>query len=259
MDVKNRVAYITGGVSGLGESVARLWVAKGGKVALADLERQQEKADALIKELGAENAAFVPADVTSEKEMQASIDKAVERFGAIHADYNCAGLGLPSKVLGREGPHNLDTYKFVININLIGTFNSLRLCAAAMDKNEPLTDEGEKGVIVNVASVAAFDGQMGQAAYSASKGGVVGMTLPIARDLARHGIRCCTIAPGIFDTPLMAMANDKVRDPLIRMVQFPKRLGIAEEFGKLGVHIAENTYLNGEVIRLDGGIRMEPK
>lgn len=259
MQIQDKVAFITGGASGLGEAATRLWIERGGKVAILDLDRQQERADALTAELGADKVAFFAADVTNEEQVQAAVDGAVQKFGAIHANFNCAGLGLPSKTLGRDGPHPLDSFKFVIGVNLIGTFNTLRLCAAAMDRNEPLTDDGEKGVIVNVASVAAYDGQIGQAAYSASKSGVVGMTLPIARDLGRNGIRCCTVAPGIFDTPLMAMASDKVRNPLIEMTQFPKRLGVAPEFAQMVCHIAENTYLNGETIRLDGGIRMQPR
>ena len=259
MEITGKIAFITGGASGLGEASAEAFVASGGKVALLDLERQQEKADALCKKLGNDNALFVPADVTKEDEVQAAVAKAVERFGAIHANFNCAGLGFAGRTVGKDGPFDLKMFQFVININLVGTFNTLRLCAEAMAKNDPVTDDGERGVIVNTASVAAFDGQIGQAAYSASKGGVVGMTLPIARDLERQGIRVCTIAPGIFDTPLMAGAPDRVRQPLIDMVQFPHRLGVAPEFAQLALHIVSNTYLNGEVIRLDGGIRMQPR
>ena len=259
MDVQGKIAYITGGASGLGAATAESWVEKGGKVVLADLDRQQEMADALVAKLGADNALFVPTDVTSVDNTRASVAQAVDKFGTIHFNVNCAGSGMAGRVLGKDGPMDLKLFSWVINLNLIGTFNTLSTCAEVMDKNEPLTDAGEKGAIVNVASVAAFDGQIGQASYSASKGGIVGMTLPISRDLARHGVRVCTIAPGIFNTPLMQGAPDKVKDPLIEMVQFPHRLGLPEEFGQLAVHIAENTYLNGETIRLDGGIRMEPR
>ena len=259
MDVSGKVAVITGGASGLGEATTRSFIAKGGKVAILDLDRQKERADGLSSELGADNVAFFATDVTNTDQVKAALEGTVKKFGAIHVNVNCAGLGAAAKTLGRDGPYPLETFQFIINVNLIGTFNTLRLCSEVMDRNEPITEDGEKGVIINTASVAAFDGQMGQAAYSASKGAVVGMTLPIARDLARNGIRICTIAPGIFNTPLMAMAPDKVRDPLIAMTQFPKRLGVAPEFAAMALHIVENTYLNGETIRLDGGIRMAPR
>ncbi|MGI9345089.1 MAG: SDR family NAD(P)-dependent oxidoreductase [Gammaproteobacteria bacterium] len=259
MEIKGKVAFITGGASGLGKATAEAFVAKGGKVALLDLERQKDTADKLCETFGRENALFVAADVTNEQEVKAAVAAAKDKFGAIHANYNCAGLGLPMRTVGKDGAHDLKAFQFVINVNLIGTFNTLRLCAEVMAENEPVTADGERGVIVNTASVAAFDGQIGQAAYSASKGGVAGMTLPIARDLERQCIRVCTIAPGIFDTPLMAGASDRIRKPLIDMVQFPHRLGVAPEFAQLAIHIAENTYLNGEVIRLDGGIRMAPR
>lgn len=259
MDVKGKVAFITGGVSGLGRSTAEAFVAAGGQVALLDLERQQEKADELCAALGADNSLFVPADVTDEEQVKAAVAKALDKFSAIHVNFNCAGLGVGMRTVSKKGAHDLKLFQFVINVNLIGTFNTLRLCAEAMVDNEPSTVDGERGVIVNTASVAAFDGQIGQAAYSASKGGVVGMTLPIARDMSRHGIRVCTIAPGIFDTPLMEGAPEQVRKPLIDMVQFPHRLGQSPEFSALAMHIVENTYLNGEVIRLDGSIRMQPR
>ena len=259
MDIQGKTAFITGGVSGLGRAAAEAFVAAGGRVALLDLERQQEKADELCAALGADNALFVPADVTNEDQVKAAIAATLEKFGNIHVNFNCAGLGMASRTVGKDGAHDLKLFQFVININLVGTFNTLRLSAEAMAKNDPVTEDGERGVIVNTASVAAFDGQIGQASYSASKGGVVGMTLPIARDLERQGIRVCTIAPGIFDTPLMEGAPDRVRQPLIDMVQFPHRLGVAPEFAQLALHIVTNTYLNGEVIRLDGGIRMQPR
>ena len=210
-----------------------------------------------MEKLGS-NAGYVIANVTDESSVQSAVDKTVEVFGGLHVVVNCAGIGSASKTVGKNGAHPLDYFKTVVDINLNGTFNVLRLAAVAMADNEP-NEDGECGVIINTASVAAFDGQIGQAAYSASKGGVVGMTLPIARDLARMGIRINTIAPGIFDTPLMGMAPDTVRNPLIEMTQFPKRLGIPSEYAALAKHMVENPFLNGETIRLDGAIRMQPK
>ena len=210
-----------------------------------------------MEKLGS-NASYVIANVTDESSVQSAVDKTVEVFGGLHVVVNCAGIGSASKTVGKNGAHPLDYFKTVVDINLNGTFNVLRLAAVAMADNEP-NEDGECGVIINTASVAAFDGQIGQAAYSASKGGVVGMTLPIARDLARMGIRINTIAPGIFDTPLMGMAPDAVRNPLIEMTQFPKRLGIPSEYAALAKHMVENPFLNGETIRLDGAIRMQPK
>ena len=255
MEISNKVSLVTGGASGLGLATAELLIESGSKVMLLDLNEDNAKAAA--EKLGS-NASYVVANVTDETSIQSAIDKTVEEFGSLHVVVNCAGLGSASKTVGRDGAHPLDYFKLVVDINLIGTFNVLRLAAVAMGNNEPNAD-GECGVIINTASVAAFDGQMGQAAYSASKGGVVGMTLPIARDLARMGIRINTIAPGIFDTPLMAMASDEVRKPLIEMTQFPKRLGYPDEFAKLVAQIIENPFLNGETIRLDGGIRLQPK
>lgn len=256
MDLKDKVAVITGGASGLGKATAEKIIAAGGKVAILDLNEDLAKATAA--ELG-DNAIAFKTDVSDEASVKAAVDGTVEKFGAIHINVNSAGIGAAARTLGREGPMPLDTFKFVLNVNLIGTFNTLRLCAEQMAKNDPVNEDDERGVIINVASVAAFDGQVGQAAYSASKAGVAGMTLPIARDLGRSGIRVNTIAPGIFETPLMMGAPDKVRMPLIDMVQFPKRLGNAPEFGQLAVQLIENAYLNGETIRLDGGIRMQPK
>ena len=256
MDIKDKVAVITGGASGLGRATAEAVVAAGGKVAIID--RNAELAEQTASELGAGAAAYA-ADVADADSVAAAIDGIVERFGTIHIDVNCAGIGAAGRTVGRDGPLDLAAFDFVIQVNLVGTFNSLRLCAAQMAKNEPVNDDGECGVIINTASVAAFDGQIGQAAYSASKGGVVGMTLPIARDLARNGIRVCTIAPGIFETPMMLGAPDRVRLPLIEMVQFPNRLGEAPEYALLAQQIIENPYLNGETIRLDGGIRMQPR
>lgn len=256
MELKDKVAVITGGASGLGKATAEKVIAAGGKVAIFDLN--EELAQATAKELGPDAAAF-KVNVADEASVQAAVAGTMERFGAIHANVNCAGIGAAARTLGKEGAMPLKTFEFVIGVNLIGTFNTLRLCAEQMAKNDPVNEDGERGVIVNTASVAAFDGQVGQAAYSASKAGVAGMTLPIARDLGRNGIRVCTIAPGIFETPMMMGAPDQVRLPLIEMVQFPKRLGNAPEYAALAVQIMENTYLNGETIRLDGSIRMQPR
>ena len=256
MEIKDKVAVITGGASGLGRATADTIVAAGGKVAL--LDRNAELVEQAAADLGA-NAAAYAVDVTDADSVATAIDAVVDHFGAIHIDVNCAGIGTAARTIGREGPLDLRAFDFVIQVNLVGTFNSLRLCAARMAANEPAGDDGERGVIINTASVAAFDGQIGQAVYSASKGGVVGMTLPIARDLARNGIRVCTIAPGIFETPMVTGMPDRVRMPLIEMVQFPNRLGVAPEYALLARQIIENPYLNGETIRLDGGIRMQPR
>ena len=256
MQIKDRVAVITGGASGLGRATAEAVIEAGGKVAILDLNA--DLADQAARELG-NNAAAFAANVTDAASVETAIDGVMSRFGAIHIDVNCAGIGAAARTVGRDGPLDLAAFNFVIQVNLVGTFNSLRLCAFHMAKNEPMGADGERGVVINTASVAAFDGQIGQAAYSASKGGVVGMTLPIARDLARNGIRVCTIAPGIFETPMMAGAPDRVRVPLIHMVQFPERLGEAPEFALLAKQVVENPYLNGETIRLDGGIRMQPR
>ena len=250
MDIKDKVAVITGGASGLGRATADTIVGAGGKVAL--LDRNAELVEQAAADLGA-NAAAYAVDVTDADSVATAIDAVVDHFGAIHIDVNCAGT------TGRAAPLDLRAFDFLIQVNLVGTFNSLRLCAARMAANEPAGADGERGVIINTASVAAFDGQIGQAAYSASKGGVVGMTLPIARDLARNGIRVCTIAPGIFETPMVTGMPDRVRVPLIEMVQFPNRLGVAPEYALLARQIIENPYLNGETIRLDGGIRMQPR
>lgn len=201
-------------------------------------------------------AAWAAGDVSDEAQVQAAIQKALDSFGAIHVNINSAGVGSAAKTVGRDGPMPLDQFSRIIRINLIGTFNVLRLCAAAMTANAPLSDDGERGVVINVASVAAYDGQMGQAAYSASKGGIVSMTLPIARDLAREGVRVVTVAPGIFATPLMMASPQPVKDALVDMIQFPKRMGMPAEFAEMAKMIVESSYLNGEVIRLDAAIRM---
>jgi NAD(P)-dependent dehydrogenase (short-subunit alcohol dehydrogenase family) len=255
MNIEGKVALVTGGASGLGGATVKAIVAAGGKAAI--LDRPQSAGAQVAEELGG-NALFTPADVTSEAEVAAAVAQTVEKFGTIHACINCAGVGTAMKTVSKHGPMPLDMFKMVIDINLVGTFNVARLCAAQMLKNEP-NEDGERGVIINTASVAAFDGQIGQAAYSASKGGIVGMTLPIARDLASVGIRCLTIAPGTFDTPLLALLPEPQRQALAAQIPFPSRLGKPEEFAALAVHIIQNAMLNGETIRIDGAIRMPPK
>ncbi len=256
MHIQDKVFLITGGGSGLGAATAKALVEAGARVLLADVNA--EAGAARVAELGEGRARFVRTDVTSEADGRAAVEAALESFGALHGLANCAGVAPAEKVLGRNGPHGLDSFARAVNINLVGSFNMLRLAAEAMARNEPDAG-GERGVIVNTASVAAFDGQIGQAAYAASKAGVVGMTLPIARELARHGIRVMTIAPGIFETPMMAGMPQEVRDSLGASVPFPPRLGRPDEFAALVRHIVENSMLNGEVIRLDGAIRMAAK
>lgn len=256
MDLKDKVAFITGGASGLGKATAENFIAAGAKVMLFDLNEDNAKAAA--EELG-DAATWAAGDVADEDAVKAAIDKCIDTFGAIHINVNSAGIGAASRTVGRDGPMPLKMFEFVVRVNLIGTFNVLRLCAEKMQANEPVTEDGERGVIVNVASVAAFDGQIGQAAYSASKGGVAGMTLPIARDLCKMGIRIATIAPGIFETPMMKGAPPQVREPLIDMTQFPHRLGEPKEFAQTAAYIVNCGYINGEVIRLDSGIRMQPR
>ncbi|HYF58788.1 MAG TPA: 3-hydroxyacyl-CoA dehydrogenase [Burkholderiaceae bacterium] len=254
MHFKDTVVIVTGGASGLGGATVDAIVAGGGKVVIADVNANlgEEKA----RSIGAA-ARFVKCDVASEADGQAAVDAALS-LGTLRGLVNCAGIGSASKTVGKDGPHKLADFVRVVNVNLIGTFNMLRLAAAAMVRNEP-NGEGERGVIVNTASVAAFDGQIGQAAYSASKGGVVGMTLPIARDLARDGVRVVTIAPGLFLTPLLLSLPKEAQDSLGRQVPFPSRLGRPEEYAQTVQHIFENTMLNGETIRLDGAIRMAPR
>jgi len=255
MQIKNSVFLVTGGASGLGAATARMAVEAGGKVVLADM--QAEAGEALAKSLGAA-ARFVRTDVASEADAKAAVGLALSAFEGLHVLVNCAGIAIAEKTIGKEGPHRLDSFARVVGVNLIGTFNMIRVAAYAMAKAGP-NASGERGVIVNTASVAAFDGQIGQAAYSASKGGVVGMTLPIARDLARNGIRVCTIAPGIFETPMLMGLPKEAQDSLGKMVPFPPRLGRPAEYAQLVKSIVENEMLNGEVIRLDGAIRMAPK
>ena len=255
MQVQGHTFIVTGGSSGLGAGTAERLVAQGANVVIADVNT--EAGEAKAAELG-DNAVFVQTDVSNADSAQACIDKAVDTFGALHGVVNCAGILIARKTVGRQGAHDLESFARVVNVNLVGTFNMIRLAAAAMSQNEP-NEEGERGVLINTASVAAFDGQIGQAAYSASKGGVVGMTLPIARDLSREGIRCMTIAPGIFETPMVAGMPDEVQESLIAQIPFPKRLGKPSDYAFLAQHIIENVKLNGEVIRLDGGVRMGPR
>lgn len=255
MQLNNKVFVVTGGGSGLGAATARGLVEAGARVVLADVNRAA--GEALAAELGAA-ALFVETDVSSETSAVNTIQTAISTFGALHGLVNCAGIAPAEKVVGKEGPHRLDSFSRVININLVGTFNMIRLAADAMMKNEPDAG-GERGVIVNTASVAAYEGQLGQAAYAASKGGIVALTLPVARELARSGIRCLTIAPGIMETPMLLGMPPEVQDSLNKMVPFPTRMGKPAEYAALVRHIAENSYLNGEVIRLDGAIRMGVK
>ena len=255
MKISETTAVVTGGGSGLGRATAERIVAGGGRVAILDLPTSNgaEVAEGLGKQ-----ALFAAADVTSAEQVEAALAGTVERFGSITALVNCAGVATGMRTVTKGGPHALDVFAFTIQVNLIGTFNCIRLAAARMMQNQP-NEEGERGVIVNTASVAAFDGQIGQAAYAASKGGVVGMTLPIARDLAGYGIRVVTIAPGVFDTPMAAMLPDKARESLIQQVPFPQRFGRPPEYAALVAHILENVMLNGETIRLDGAVRMAPR
>jgi NAD(P)-dependent dehydrogenase (short-subunit alcohol dehydrogenase family) len=252
MDITNKVFIVTGGASGLGEGTARMLAAKGGKVVIADM--QADKGAAVAHDIG---GAFVRCDVSSEADGQKVIAQAVS-MGKLMGLVNCAGIAPAEKTVGKQGAHALSTFSKCIQVNLIGSFNMIRLSAEAMSKNDPEAT-GERGAIISTASVAAYDGQMGQAAYSASKGGIVGMTLPIARDLARNGIRNMTIAPGIFGTPMMFGMPQEVQDSLAASVPFPSRLGTPQDYAKLAVHIFENDMLNGEVIRLDGAIRLAPR
>jgi NAD(P)-dependent dehydrogenase (short-subunit alcohol dehydrogenase family) len=256
METQGLGVVVTGGGSGLGEATARALAARGAKVAILDLTHSNGRA--VAESLGAE-ALFAETDVTREEEVGAALDRAAESFGAIHVAVNCAGIGMAGRTVGKDGaPFPLALFARTIEVNLIGTFNVIRLAAARMVENAP-NDEGERGVIVNTASAAAFEGQIGQAAYSASKGGVVGLTLPVARDLARAGVRCCTIAPGLFATPMLMGLPEPARQALEASIPFPSRLGRPSEFAALACHIVENPMLNGETIRLDGAIRMAPR
>jgi 3-hydroxyacyl-CoA dehydrogenase / 3-hydroxy-2-methylbutyryl-CoA dehydrogenase len=253
MELEGTGALVAGGASGLGAATARLLTERGARVAIAD--REGDKARELADELG--GVAFT-ADVTNEDEVKAAVDGAVEALGGIRFAVSCAGIGWAERVVGKNGPAQLQPFETVIRVNLIGMFNVLRFTAAAMAQNEP-DGGGERGAIVMTASIAAFDGQIGQTAYAASKGGIVGLTLPAARDLARNAIRVCTIAPGTFDTPLLAALPQEARDELGRQIPHPSRLGDPSEFGALACHIAQNPMLNGETIRLDGALRMPPR
>ncbi|HUA91971.1 MAG TPA: 3-hydroxyacyl-CoA dehydrogenase [Terracidiphilus sp.] len=255
MQIKDHVFLVTGGASGLGAAVAHLIVREGGSVVIADVNRNA--GGALADELGSA-AHFVLTDVTREADAKAAVGSALSTYGHLHGLVNCAGIAPGEKVLGRESPHQLESFARAVNINLIGTFNMIRLAAEAIAKEDSGAD-GERGMIVNTASIAAFDGQIGQAAYAASKGGIVSMTLPIARELARFGIRVVTIAPGAFETPMVAGFPEQVQTALGKSVPFPQRLGRPAEFAALVQHICENTMLNGEVIRLDGALRMAPR
>ncbi|WP_210545448.1 3-hydroxyacyl-CoA dehydrogenase [Rhodoferax sp. PAMC 29310] len=252
MEIAGKVFIVTGGASGLGEGTARLLAAGGAKVVIADM--QAEKGESVAKDIG---GAFVKCDVSNETDGVAVIAAATS-MGKLMGLVNCAGIAPAEKTVGKNGAHGLAAFNMCITVNLIGTFNMIRLAAEAMCKNEPEAT-GERGVMISTASVAAYDGQMGQAAYSASKGGIVGMTLPIARDLARNGIRNMTIAPGIFGTPMMFGMPQEVQDSLAASVPFPSRLGTPKDYAKLALHIFENDMLNGEVIRLDGAIRLAPR
>ena len=252
MDIQGKVFIVTGGASGLGEGTARMLAREGGKVVIADL--QADKGETIAKELG---GAFVKCDVSTEDDGKAVVAKAVS-MGKLMGLVNCAGIAPAAKTVGKDGAHALSLYTKVITVNLIGSFNMIRLAAEAMCRNEP-EPTGERGVMISTASVAAYDGQIGQAAYAASKGGVVGMTLPIARDLARNGIRNMTIAPGIFGTPMLFSMPQEVQDALAASVPFPSRLGTPDDYAKLVHQIITNDMLNGEVIRLDGAIRLAPR
>ena len=248
MEVRGRTFLVAGGGSGLGAATVQSLAREGANVVVADLKGEAE----------GENVRFVETEVTDEGSVKGAIDAALGGFGGLHGVVNCAGIASAEKVLGRRGPHSLESFSKVVEVNLVGTFNIVRLAAEAMVENEP-AESGERGVMVNTASVAAFDGQIGQVAYAASKGGVVAMTLPVARELAHHGIRVMTIAPGIFDTPMLAGLPEAARESLGEQVLFPQRLGRSEEFAALVGHIIENQMLNGGVIRLDAAIRLAPR
>ena len=253
MDIKNNVALVTGGASGLGRGAVEFLIKNGAKVAILDIN--DDKADALIKNLNTNDVIYINTNVMEEESVKNSLQSIKNAFGKLNFVINCAGTGYGARILGKQGPHPLDIFQFIINLNLVGTFNVMRLGAELIDKNK----EDEKGVIINTASIAGYEGQIGQAAYSASKAGVIGLTLTAARDLARHGIRVCTIAPGIFNTPLMQLAKEENKESLLETTQFPHRFGEPKEFAKLAGHIIENSYLNGETIRLDSAMRMQPK
>ena len=256
MDIKNNIAAVTGGASGLGRAAVEHFVANGAKVAILDIN--DDKAAEVIDLLGEENVSYFNTNVMEEQSVQDAVNAIDKKYGKLNFVVNCAGTCFGGRILGKKGPHPLDIFKFIIDLNLVGTFNVMRLCAELIDKNTA-DAEGEKGVIINTASIAGYEGQIGQSAYSASKAGVIGMTLTAARDLARHGIRVCTIAPGIFDTPLMSLAKEENKQSLLEATQFPHRFGNTKEFADLAGHIVQNSYLNGETIRLDSAMRMGAK
>ena len=258
MELRNKGVLVTGGASGLGAACVRLLAEQGARIVIADLNN--ESGESLAAELRARGASvsFAQTNVTSEESVQAAIRVTVEQYGSLHILINCAGIVIAERVIGKSGVHSLESFQKVISVNLIGTFNAIRLAVAAMAENEP-TPEGERGVIISTASVAAFEGQIGQAAYSASKGGIVGMMLPIAREVARLGIRLVAIAPGLFDTPLLGGLPEQARASLGQQVPFPPRLGQPAEYAALAKHIIENEMLNGTTIRLDGALRMGPR
>lgn len=255
MKIENSTFFITGGGSGLGAATAKALAKAGANVLLADVN--EEAGEGTASEIG-DRAKFVRTDVTDEASVQDALDAAVETFGSLNGVVNCAGIGPAAKVVGKKGVHDLGLFTKTVEINLIGTFNVIRLAAVKMVENDP-DEDGERGVIINTASVAAYDGQIGQPAYAASKGGVIALTLPVARELASNGIRVVTIAPGIFETPMLAALPENAKDSLGKQVPFPSRLGRPDEYAALAKHIVENQMLNGEVIRLDGAIRMAPK
>ncbi|MCG3186018.1 MAG: putative oxidoreductase [Rhodocyclaceae bacterium] len=255
MQIKDSVVIVTGGASGLGQGTVRYLVEREARAVIIDLN--QDMGQALVQELGA-SARFVKGDVSSDADGRAAVACALDSFGSLNGLVNCAGIGTPEKVLGKDGPQSLAPFTKIIQVNLIGSFNMIRLAADAMSRAQP-NAAGERGVIVNTASVAAYEGQIGQAAYAASKGGVVGMTLPIAREFSRVGIRVCTIAPGLFLTPLMAVLPEPARKSLAESVPFPARLGRPDEYASLVAHIFENEMMNGETIRIDGALRMAPR
>lgn len=258
MNPQHKVAVITGGASGLGLATLTEFIKVGVKVAIFDLN--QQAGEKIVAEFGSDNCLFIAVDVTSDSSVEAAFEQVISKFGQVDICVNCAGIAPAKKVLDRDGnAQPLADFAKAININLIGTFNVARLAAEAMAKNPTAGEANERGIIINTASVAAYDGQVGQAAYAASKSGIVGMTLPMARDLARSGIRVNTIAPGIMGTPMLLAMPENVQESLIDKIQFPKRMGLPSEFGRLALHMVENSYLNGETIRLDAAIRMPPK
>ncbi len=254
MEIKDNVALITGGASGLGQAVVEKIIHHGGKVAILDIN--DEKANELINNLNSNNVIYIKTNVMEEDSVKSAISQIEKKFKKLNFVINCAGSGFGARILGKNGPHPLDIFKLIIDLNLVGTFNVMRLAAELIDKN---ADGDEKGVIINTASIAGYEGQIGQSAYSASKAGVIGLTLTAARDLARHSIRVCSIAPGIFDTPLMQLAQEENKERLLKSTQYPHRFGKPSEFANLVEHIINNPYLNGETIRLDSAMRMEPR